>query len=132
MNTDMHGAELEGRTVLLLEDEALIVLDLRLALEEGGARVLSSATLEGAYAHLARLRPHAAVLDIRLGGGDTCEPLAERLAALGVPFLLYSGDRDSHRALVERLGAPRLVKPFPSHQLAERVARLIDEGAAEG
>ena len=130
MNGEPRGAALEGRTVLILEDESLIVLDLRLALEEGGARTLASANLEQAFLQLERTRPHAAVLDVTLGDGRTCEPLGLRLNALGIPFLLYTGDADRHRALVERLGAPVLLKPVASHLLARRVATLIDQRSA--
>lgn len=118
---------LEGRTVLLLEDEGLIVLDVTLALEAEGARVLGAGSVAQGLRWLERDAPDAAVLDLKLTGGDTCEPVAERLLALGVPFLIHTGDALRHKALLARLGAPVLQKPCVSHLLAERLVRLLAE-----
>ena len=119
------GPALEGRTILVLEDESLIMLDATLALEELGARVLPSGTSDGALHVLDTRRVDAAVLDVTLADGSTCEPVARRLAALGVPYLLHSGDAARHAGLLRRLGAPLVSKPFPSHRLVRRVARLL-------
>ena len=116
---------LEGRSILLLEDESLIVLDVMLALESSGALVLGRSNARDALELVAAEPIDAAVLDITLGDGETCEPVAERLAERDVPFLLQSGDAARHAELIARLGAPLVVKPFPSHRLAARLAHCI-------
>lgn len=113
--------------MLLVEDEGLIVLDVTLALEAAGARVIGAASVAQGLRWLERERPDAAVLDLKLTGGDTCEPIAERLLALEVPFLVHTGDALRHKALLARLHAPVLQKPCVSQQLAERLERLIAE-----
>ena len=117
---------LQGRVVLLVEDEALIVLDMTHALERAGARVLSAASATQALARLAgAMRPDAAVLDLRLRREGDSVRVAARLDALGVPFLLHTGDALRQGALIEQLGVPVLHKTYPSHHLAERVAELL-------
>ena len=121
-------APLEGRAVLLVEDESLIVLDVTLSLEAGGARVRSAASVVRALDALTDFRPDVAVLDLKLAGGNTCEPIAARLAELGVPFLVHSGDALRHTALLERLGHPLVLqKPYPSHELARTLAGLLTD-----
>src|SRR3954447_24899913 len=84
---------LTGRTILVVEDEPLIALELRSLLEDAGAHVFAATQL----AYALRLADHpdlsAAVLDYRLGQEDV-EPLCRRLAQRGIPFIFYSGHAD--------------------------------------
>ena len=81
---------LDGRVILLVEDEPLIALDVTSCLKSAGARVLSARGLQEGL----RLADHpelaGAVLDFRLGGDDA-STLCERLADRGLPFVLHSG-----------------------------------------
>ena len=79
-------------TVLLVEDEWLIAIDLAQALEKVGLDVMGPASsLEGAYSLVAQHGlPDAAILDIKLGG-DEIYTLAEELSAGGVNVHLASG-----------------------------------------
>ena len=117
---------LEGRTILVLEDEPLIVVDLEYALVDAGARVLVAARSADALALLDAERIDGAVLDLTLGGEDTCEAVALRLIELGIPYLLHTGDEPRHGALLARLAAPRIAKPYPSVRLAARLERLLE------
>ena len=118
---------LEGRLVLLVEDESLIALDVTLALENGGARVVTAPSVVRALDALESVRPHVAALDLKLAGGQTCERVAARLDELDVPYLVHSGDALRHTELLARLGDPPVLqKPYPSHHLVAQIARLLE------
>ena len=121
----VRRASLQGRTVLLVEDESLIVLDVSRALEREGARVIAASSATHGIACLDAERPDAAILDLKLAAGETCEHVADRLEALGIPFIVHTGDSLRHETLLARIDAPVLQKPYPSHHLAERVAELL-------
>jgi hypothetical protein len=53
----------------------------------------------------------AAILDVNLRGGETSWPIADALAAKGIPFVLATGG--SGDSIAERhRGRPKLAKPF--------------------
>ena len=111
--------------VLILDDEPMILIDLNIALEDAGLRPIMAASARKALAALDEGPVAAAVLDVNLGGGETCEAVAERLKADGVPFLLHSGDLDRQGELVRMLGAPILRKPTPAREVARAVRDLL-------
>ena len=106
---------LEGKRVLVVEDEALVSMLIEDELLDAGAEVVGPAPrIEDALRLLERSeadgRIDAAVLDISLDGKHV-SPVADRLAALGVPFVFATGygagcDTGGHEA------APKLEKPF--------------------
>jgi DNA-binding response OmpR family regulator len=82
---------LAGTAILVVEDAALVADDLSRELSDEGAIVLGPATTIGeAFAVLDARRPDLAVLDIDLGGTPVF-PVADALAACGVPFLFATG-----------------------------------------
>ena len=110
--------------ILILEDEPLILMEMSFAIEDEGARAAGAHTVARALAAIAEMRPDAAILDVNLGRGTTCEPVAERLKELGVPFLLHSGDLVRQGELIARIDAEVIPKPAPSNQVAERVLAI--------
>ena len=116
---------LTGRNVLLVEDEAMVRLELAAALETAGARVLGpAANVREAGDIAARERPDAAVLDINLGG-ETVAPLAEGLAALGVPLVFTSGYRNLELLPKSLRDEPLLQKPVSPDDLLSALADRI-------
>ena len=118
------GPDLRGLKVLVAEDEAIIALDLEAALGELGCVVLPLApSVARALELLAAGWPDAALLDVGLADGPAT-PVAEAMAALGVPFAVVSG----HDA--GRIGEPalraglHLGKPYSHEDLRETLARL--------
>jgi CheY-like chemotaxis protein len=81
---------LGGRSILVVEDEPIIALDLINQFENAGAKVLSSAKVADALKLAERPGLAAAVLDYALADGD-CSAVAARLRQRGVPFVIYSG-----------------------------------------
>ncbi|MDG4650202.1 response regulator [Roseibacterium sp. SDUM158017] len=112
--------------VLLVEDEALVGLDLADTLQELGHEVLGPLLTVGRAMPFCRAE-HAdfAILDFNLGR-ETSEPLADALAGEGVPFVFLTGYRPD--ALPARFrDRPILQKPLHPAILA----RVIDEIRSE-
>jgi DNA-binding response OmpR family regulator len=81
-----------ARTILVVEDDALIAMDFQAELEAAGWRVLGPVgRVAAALDLLSNGRPQAAVLDINLGR-ETSYPVASALVGRGVPFVFLSGD----------------------------------------
>lgn len=102
----------EGRRVLLVEDDYLIVLDLVQELESSGAHVIGPVPdMASALALLSApdSKISGAVIDISLRG-QMAWPLADALMARGLPFAFASGYGDdfipSRYDQVPRLGKP--------------------------
>lgn len=77
-----------GRSVLLVEDELLVAMDMQQTLTAAGVRVLGpAASVSSALAIINAERPDAAVLDLNLRG-ELVTPVARRLREMGVPFVL--------------------------------------------
>jgi two-component sensor histidine kinase/CheY-like chemotaxis protein len=89
---EANPANLEGRRVLVVEDEAMIGAELVQSLSRAGCRALGPfATVEAADAALLEGRPiDAAVLDVNLRQLDSL-PLARGLLAAGVPVVVVTG-----------------------------------------
>jgi DNA-binding response OmpR family regulator len=105
-----------GTVILVVEDEALIGLDLTMTLEEAGAIVVGPiATVAAALSVVETSRLSAAILDVRLGAEEV-GPVAAVLAAKGVPFLFHTGHGNSKeltswrdRPIVQKPASPEMV-----------------------
>ena len=84
-------ALLRGKTILVVEDEPLIALDLQAMLSSEGAQVIASPALDDAF-RLAQRHEEisAAVLDVALGRND-CGPVCQLLEQRHVPFIFHTG-----------------------------------------
>ncbi|WP_296744193.1 response regulator [Mesorhizobium sp.] len=109
--------ESDTPTILVVEDEYFIASEIRLALENLGARVLGPVSgLEQALQVLDQSRPDSAILDINLRG-EMAFPLAAELKARGIPFLFATGYDGP--AIPESFGdVQRWEKPFDARRLA--------------
>lgn len=77
--------------VLIVEDEAIIAMDLTDIVESAGHTVVGpghSAAVAEDYARFSEI--DFALLDINLGRGQTTEGVAALLAARGIPFVFLS------------------------------------------
>lgn len=110
-----------GKTVLLVEDEAIIAMDLELTLESHGFTVMGPFnTVAKAQAALSDARPEAAILDLNLGHGETSIPVAETLNDLGVPIIFLTGYSQDVVQLPDALdSAGRLSKPLRDQELVD-------------
>ncbi|WP_342151788.1 response regulator [Methylorubrum sp. SB2] len=110
---------LEGRTVLVVEDEYFIADDLRRVFEENGAQVIGPVgSVEDALAILSDApRIDGAVLDINLRQ-TMVYPVADALRQRGVPFVFATGYEST--VIPERLrDAIHCEKPVEPTRIAD-------------
>lgn len=81
---------LAGCSILIVEDEPLIALDIKQAFEDQGAAVTVARTLSQAMTCTEDPFLSAAVLDHALGDGDSTR-ICERLKERNIPFVTFSG-----------------------------------------
>jgi FixJ family two-component response regulator len=115
---------LRGRTILLVEDEYMIAVDMADLLQNAGARVLGPVASADDAIDLIDDHLHdldAAVLDVNLGPGKTAYPIADRLAEVGVPYVFATGDVQVLRSAT----GPVLEKPVLEADLLKAVLRLM-------
>ena len=124
----MTAPRLDGATILVVEDEALIGVEIVFVLEEAGATVIGPATtLAAALDVINKQQLDAAVLDVRLGteeSGMAAQALVER----GVPFAFHTGHGDGVM-LSSWPGRPILRKPVPPEEVATALAALVKRKA---
>jgi DNA-binding NtrC family response regulator len=112
------------RRVLLVEDEMLVAWLLEDMLADLGCAVVGPASsVNQALAMIDVEAIDAAVLDVNLNGQKSY-PIADALAARGVPFVFSTGyDKDTlpnaYRAF------PVLQKPFHRSELNDTLAKLL-------
>ena len=104
-------------------------MELEQAVSEAGYHIFGSvAKAERALDLLAKGRPDAALLDIRLRDGEVVYPVADALAARNIPFALMTGY--TSEAIDARFaGCVVLHKPFSNGVAVAAIKRLLD-GAA--
>jgi ActR/RegA family two-component response regulator len=81
---------LDGRVILIVEDEPLVTLDVIKALRAAGARVLSAGYVESGLYIAEHPDLSAAVIDLHLGDGSGTA-ICRRLRHRAVPFVVYTG-----------------------------------------
>jgi len=111
-----------GRTILVVEDEPLIRLDLTASLVGVGATVWPVADAREAYRLAAAPDITAAVLDYNLGA-NTSEFVGWRLHRYGVPFLFYTGRFDL--PALPWPTVPVIHKPSPMIRIVSALASMI-------
>jgi DNA-binding response OmpR family regulator len=96
--------------VLVVEDDALLAIDIARQLTDAGLKVVGPATTVSKALHLVgEVGCDVAVLDVSLGK-ETAEPVAHELRARGMPFVVLSGySSEQHPPGFH--GAPVLSKP---------------------
>lgn len=117
-------------SVLILEDEPLIAMDLEMAFDDLGVRVHTATDCEQALAILGAHSIGAAVLDVNLGRGQTCDPVALELRKRHIPFALHTGDLNRRGEHLRQIDAPVIAKPSESSYVAARVLELVKKQPA--
>ena len=113
---------LSGRSILVVEDEPLIAIGLKVLLEDEGADVEIASNPGDAL----RLADETSLFGghsrFRLGGQRNA-PLCRVLRAYAIPFMFYTGYHDVHESLS---GPPIVTKPGSSEKLIATIAGLLD------
>ncbi|HEY5289834.1 MAG TPA: response regulator [Caulobacteraceae bacterium] len=117
--------DLEGRRVLLVEDEAMIAMLLEDMLGDLGCHVVGPAyALAPALALAAGSDPiDVAILDVNLAGRPVFE-VADALRARRVPMIFSTGYGETGLRDVDQ-GAPVLGKPFRAGELAAALRQAL-------
>ncbi|TIT70956.1 MAG: response regulator [Mesorhizobium sp.] len=117
------AAPLQGRRVLVVEDEYLIAAELEEAIREAGGRIIGPvANPQDASRKIASEDVECATVDIKLGGAATFA-VAVELKAHGIPFIFVTG---YDRTIVpsEFSGVQRLVKPVKTDDVIRHLIEL--------
>lgn len=118
---------LSGRRVLVVEDEVMVAWTLEDMLAELGCTVVGpAARVDQALAMIEAEAVDAVVLDVNLNG-EKSYPVADALAARGVPFVFSTG-YNKNNLHTGYLGFPMLQKPFERSQLGDALAKLLTPG----
>ena len=120
-----EGTRDASSRILVIEDEALVALQLQADLESVGHTVIGPARSLQAGLSLAKDETiDLALVDVSLGR-DTSAPIADELIARKVPFAFVTGYSDT-AVLPEHLRQmPRLSKPYVLADVRRIIARLL-------
>jgi CheY-like chemotaxis protein len=109
MNDTGQSPKLTGLRVLVVEDEALVALQLEDMLHELGCAIVGPASRVGqALDLLGGQEVDAAVLDLNVAG-ELVYPVADALASRGLPYIFATG-----------YGAAGLTEPYRSHPVLQK------------
>jgi CheY-like chemotaxis protein len=115
---------LSGRSVLVVEDEMLILMMIEdMLVDLGCESVTAVATIEKALMLIEEHVFDAAMLDMNLNGDDSLK-VADALTARGVPFVYCTGN-NGHGMRVNSANTPVLRKPFSFEELTVILTRLL-------
>jgi DNA-binding NarL/FixJ family response regulator len=116
---------LQQVAVLLVEDEALVAMDIEDVLRAAGARVVGPAmSLDDAMRLAAQADVRLAILDVDLRGQDVF-PAADILRARNIPFVFHTG-HGNRREISERYpDALVCKKPAANQTLLDAVTALL-------
>jgi len=106
--------------ILIVEDEAIVAMDLKLHLQELGYDLVAlAATGEEALAATARQAPDLVLMDISLGAGMDGIETARHLQSLGIPVVFLTAFADEGTLARAKESGPYgyLLKPFDERTL---------------
>jgi DNA-binding response OmpR family regulator len=113
---------LKDQTILVVEGEPLIALDLRTSLEAAGAKVLTAHDAAEALAGIDRFEFTAGVIDWR-PQSDEHRRIARALKQRGVRFLFYATHPPEDVTTVR--GAPVFLKPAHPEVIVKALTLLV-------
>jgi DNA-binding response OmpR family regulator len=118
-----------GPSILVVEDEYFIAVELRNVLKKNGYEVLGPvSSVNKALELLKDHRPDAAVLDVNLGT-EKVTPVAVHLKVMGVPYILATASDAAELARYPALtDVPCVGKPTNPKLLIEAIQATIKFG----
>ncbi|MFY9840282.1 MAG: response regulator [Xanthobacteraceae bacterium] len=120
---------LEGLRLLVVEDDAILLMDLEQILQSAGAEIVLCRSVADALAALAENRIAAAVLDFRIGQ-ETIVPVARQLSQRGTPFIFYTGQLPGDLSLAEWRRCAVVIKPAPARKIVAAVVEALNTKSA--
>lgn len=121
----MNDLALNGRSILVIEDEYLIGTMLADAIEDAGGRATGPVvSVAAALDAVAKGGFDAAVVDWNLQG-EPGSAIGMALVAAGTPFVISTGYGNIEPTFAS---VPVLTKPYQPHVLIDELARIIAAG----
>ena len=117
-----NGA-LAGRSILIVEDEPLIALEVHAVFSAAGASIVSASDTREALRTISLPDLSAAVVDMNLGSED-CSAVCKRLSDRGIRFIFYTGEARAD-ILLKWPDAPVLTKLADKQRIVEVVAGVL-------
>ena len=122
------------RTVLIIEDEKLIIVSTQMVLEAAGFRVESATNGEDGIAKAKGQTPDLILLDIMMPGIDGWETLTRLKrdpATAGIPVVIFTAREHArgHQKSSEMGAADYFRKPFEPDELIELVEKHCGQRA---
>ena len=115
---------LKGRSILIVEDQALISMHIQSILGDVGAKIVTAPNLRTALAAMRDSKLSAAIIDYLLEDGNNSE-ICKQLNARGIPFVLFSGAPKPTGACAQ---GSYLEKPTTAKELLASVEALFEPG----
>jgi len=115
---------LNGRRILVVEDDPIIGLDIAGILASRGAIVIGPHTTNVTALMALGENPDVALLDVNLGR-ETTDEVALQLNELSVPFIVLSGQIDSSDLGSEFASGTVVPKPFSETQLVKTISDIL-------
>ena len=121
-------------TVLIIEDEKLIIVSTQMVLEAAGFRVESAMNGEEGIGKAKTIKPDLILLDIMMPGIDGWETLTRLKRdpeTSGVPVIIFTAREHArgHQKSAEMGAADYFRKPFEPDELIELVEKHIAQAA---
>ena len=126
LNTSVERHMLNGQTVLIVESEFLIALDIQRCLEVLGAtQTVFARNTDEAFAFAERWRDFSmALIEVRHQHAKDAA-LLQALAEVGIKLVLLSSDTSLRRGHSSFPAAPMVMKPFLEHDLASALKQAL-------
>lgn len=115
-------------SILLLEDDLLLAMDMEEFLESRGYEVVGPyGRVEDALEALDTIKIDGAVLDLNLHG-TLSFPVIERLRCRNVPVIVCSGYAELPELKQKLAGLPLMPKPWNPRKLGRLLSEVFDTG----
>jgi DNA-binding NtrC family response regulator len=123
IGTSLGQLPLAGKSVLIIEDKALIAMSVESCLQDAGAAVVIANSIALAQSALDEGIPFdAAVVDLHLADGNA-SPLIQVLSERGIPVVISTGDEIDRRQPALSKAVAILQKPHTESDLINAITR---------
>ncbi|HEY1393167.1 MAG TPA: response regulator, partial [Methylibium sp.] len=126
---------MQQRSILIVEDEAIVAMDLRAQLQKLGYKICGTAgTASEAKSLVERLKPDLALMDIQLQGPEDGISAAQAICQrhrVPVIFLTAFSDEDTVRRAAGTAAYGYLTKPFQIKELRAGIEIALSKAAME-
>ena len=119
--------DLEGVHLIVVEDDAILLMDLEAILRCAGAKALRLCrTVEEGLTAAEMEGISAALLDVRVGRHPVA-PVARRLFQRGIPFVFYTGQPSDDPAIIEWPDSKFVTKPARPQAIVSAILDVLRE-----